>query len=181
MFLHALPYHVENFASYQDLTSWLHPISSISMPVFLPLSNPIPRISQPVCGEKIYFLRESLHARPIKTRCIFSWSNGSFPRRARLTRPSENPWITPVESSRDRRGWTRDEAYRSRGTQPSLRRKWRSWYICSSPITHLVLAYSPIALPPASLSPHPPVSSSCQPLSAPLHGYSLRFLIDARA
>lgn len=100
MFLHALPYHVENFASYQDLTSWLHPISSISMPVFLPLSNPIPRISQPVCGGKIYFLRESLHARPIKTRCIFSWSNGSFPRRARLTRPSENPWITPVESSR---------------------------------------------------------------------------------
>lgn len=93
--------------------------------------------------------------------------------------PSENPWITPSWTSRVWRPtrFTRGEAYHSRGTQPSLRRKWRSWYICSSAITHLVLAYS---LPCLSFAPSSPVSSSCQPLSAPLHGYSLRFLIDAR-
>lgn len=66
--------------------------------------------------------------------------------------PSENPWITPSWTSRVWRPtrFTRGEAYHSRGTQPSLRRKWRSWYICSSAITHLVLAYS---LPCLSFAP----------------------------
>lgn len=105
-----------------------------------------------------YFSTRAAHK---KTRCIFSWSNGSFPRRARR-RPDppkireSPPWKASSRVWGQARLNERHEAYRGRGTQPSLRRKWRSWYICSSPITHLVLAYSPIA--PPSLLPFAPSS-----------------------
>lgn len=55
----------------------------------------------------------------------------------------------------------RDEAYHGRGTQPSLRRKWRSWYICSSAITHLVLAYNPRVLSVSLFGLSFAPSSSC--------------------
>lgn len=144
-------------ASYQDLNI-LITSNLVDFPFFLFFfffAPPIPGIfSSGMRGKNIFLARISLHARPIKkTRCIFSWSNGSFPRRARR-RPDppkireSPPWKASSRVWGQARLNERHEAYRGRGTQPSLRRKWRSWYICSSPITHLVLAYSPIALPP---------------------------------
>lgn len=81
-FLHALSYHVENFfSSYQDLTSWLHPISSISMPVFCPSRvrfrgslNRNARKKYISCANLRTISTSDLYTRPPckKTRCIFS-------------------------------------------------------------------------------------------------------------
>lgn len=132
MFLHALPYHVENFSF---LSGSEHPdyIQSRRFPVFFVFfffAPPIPGIfSSGMRGKNIFLARISLHARPIKkTRCIFSWSNGSFPRRARR-RPDppkireSPPWKASSRVWGQARLNERHEAYRGRGTQPSLRRK----------------------------------------------------------
>lgn len=144
-------------------TSWLHPISSISRFFFFFFCpSDSGDLLERNAGKKYiscaYFSTRAAHK---KTRCIFSWSNGSFPRRARR-RPDppkireSPPWKASSRVWGQARLNERHEAYRGRGTQRSLRRKWRSWYICSSPITHLVLAYSPIA--PPSLLPFAPSS-----------------------
>lgn len=65
MFLHALPYHVENFSF---LSGSEHPdyIQSRRFPVFF-FSPPIPGIfSSGMRGKNIFLARISLHARPIK-------------------------------------------------------------------------------------------------------------------
>lgn len=131
MFLHALPYHVENFSF---LSGSEHPdyIQSRRFPAFFFFffcPSDSGDLLERNAGKKYiscaYFSTRAAHK---KTRCIFSWSNGSFPRRARR-RPDppkireSPPWKASSRVWGQARLNERHEAYRGRGTQPSLRRK----------------------------------------------------------